>query len=155
MRNSADDYVTLRGLDEQIKLLNNTVTAYAKALIWCRTGFAANCLRALTWLRRRPSSTSAKAQISDVMSRRQLLEHAIATLIGQPASVFSLAASAALIPQPNVPAGLPSTLLQRRPDIAAAERQVASANQLVGVARGGVLSVVFVEARAADCKTPD
>ena len=78
---------------------------------------------------------SAKAQISDVMSRRQLLEHAIATLIGQPApAVLAGRSPRSRYAQPNIPAGIPSTLLQRRPDIAAAERQAASANQLVGVA---------------------
>jgi NodT family efflux transporter outer membrane factor (OMF) lipoprotein len=130
----ANDYVTLRGLDEQITVLNHAVTAYGQALTLVQNRFRGDIASGVDVAQAQTQLDSAKSQISDVMSRRQLLEHAIATLIGQPAPAFSLAHSAVPIPQPSIPAGIPSTLLQRRPDIAAAERQAASANQLVGVA---------------------
>jgi len=130
----ANDYVTLRGLDEQIRLLNNTVNAYGRALTLVQNRFRGDIASGVDVAQAETQLDSAKTQSSEIMSRRQLLEHAIATLIGQPAPAFSLAKSVVPIPQPDVPAGIPSTLLQRRPDIAAAERQAALANQLVGVA---------------------
>jgi NodT family efflux transporter outer membrane factor (OMF) lipoprotein len=131
----ADDYVTLRGLDEQIRLLQNTVEGYARALALVQNRFRGDIASGVDVAQAETQLDTAKTQISDVTSRRQLLEHAIATLIGEAAPMFSLVQRAEPIRQPAVPAGLPSTLLQRRPDVAAAERQAASANQLVGVAR--------------------
>jgi NodT family efflux transporter outer membrane factor (OMF) lipoprotein len=130
----ANDYVTSRGLDEQVRLLNDTVTAYARALTLVQNRFRGNIASGADVAQAETQLNSAKAQISEAMSRRQLLEHAIATLIGQPAPMFAVAPAVRTTAQPQLPVGLPSTLLQRRPDIASAERQAASANELVGVA---------------------
>ena len=131
----ANDYVTLRGLDEEIILLNDTVDAYGKALTLVQNRFKGDVASGVDVAQAETQLASAKAQISEVTARRALLEHAIASLIGQPAPAFSLPQSAAPIAQPAVPAGIPSTLLQRRPDIAAAERDVAAANQQIGIAK--------------------
>ena len=131
----ATAYLNLRGLDAEAKVLANTVTTYGKALQIVRNRFVGLIGSGLDVSRASTEFESASATQQDVVAQRALYEHAIASLIGRPASDFSITPAVFNIPIPYIPTGMPSLLLQRRPDIATAERQVAAANAQIGVAR--------------------
>jgi NodT family efflux transporter outer membrane factor (OMF) lipoprotein len=130
----ASDYFEMRGLDSQQQLLNNTVQSFEEYLkltqIRFRGGVATESDVALA----QTQLETTRAQAIDVGVARAQYEHAIATLIGTPASSFSLPAMPLGQQIPQVPIGVPSQLLERRPDIAAAERQVDAANAQIGIA---------------------
>ncbi|GLX14469.1 hypothetical protein Pstr01_27080 [Pseudomonas straminea] len=128
-------YLQLRVLDEQQRLLDATVAAYQRSLRLTENQYRAGIVprsdvaQAMTQLR------STEAQAIDLQWQRAQLEHAIAVLIGVPPSEVSIARRDSLPTLPEVPASVPSELLERRPDVAAAERRVIAANAEIGVAK--------------------
>jgi NodT family efflux transporter outer membrane factor (OMF) lipoprotein len=130
----ATAYLQLREADAERRLLDDTVTAYERSLQIAQNRYNVGVAPKTDVLQAQTQLANARDQVAALTLQRAQLEHAIAALIGEPAGNFTLEVSdrweAAV---PNVPAGVPSTLLQRRPDIAAAERRVASANANIGV----------------------
>ena len=131
----ADSYVQLIGVDRQIDLLQKTVDTYQRALKLTATLHEGGAVSGLDVDRAQSQLSATRSQLSQTKAQREVLQHAIAVLVGQPASSFTLDAKTDLPNLPSIPVGLPSTLLQRRPDIAAAERRTAEANAQIGVAR--------------------
>lgn len=128
------DYLLLRVQDAQIRLLQDTVAAYERSLQLTRNQYAVGVVGRADVAQAETQLKSTQAQAIDAAALRAQLEHAIAVLIGKPPAEFSLPAEPGTAKFPEIPPGLPSELLERRPDIAAAERRAAAANAQVGVA---------------------
>lgn len=131
----ASDYFQARELDAEAQLLDSTVASYERALQLTDSRHQGGVASEVDVAQAQTQLESARADDTDVKAARTQYEHAIAALIGEPASTFTLPFAALRATPPAIPPGLPSQLLERRPDIASSERQVAAANANIGVAR--------------------
>jgi len=139
-------YFQARSLDAQEQLLNSTVEQYQQALELTESRFKGGVASEVEVQQASTQLETTRAQAIDVGVLRSQFEHAIATLIGKPPASFTLAALPLTAPPPAIPAQLPSELLERRPDIAAAERRMASANAQIGVAKAAYYPVLSLNA---------
>jgi len=131
----AEDYFLLRVQDAQIRLLNDTVAAYQLSLKLTNNQYAVGVAARADVAQAETQLKSTQAQAIDAEVQRAQLEHAIAVLIGKAPADFSIASEIVPSEFPAIPTGLPSELLERRPDIAGAERRTAAANAQIGVAQ--------------------
>jgi NodT family efflux transporter outer membrane factor (OMF) lipoprotein len=138
------DYFELRSADAQKRLLDDTVKAYTDNLQLTLNRFKGGVAPKADVAQAQTQLDTTRVQDTDVTVQRAQFEHAIAILIGKPPAEFSLTAATLNYQPPSTPIGLPSELLQRRPDIAAAERRVAEANQQIGIARAAYFPGVTV-----------
>jgi NodT family efflux transporter outer membrane factor (OMF) lipoprotein len=138
----ASDYFSLLGDDATIRLLEDTLGTYDRAYELTRNRYQEGIAAATDVDQADTQRQSARAQLAAVRRERAQLEHAIAVLVGQPPSSFSLARGALSSTPPPIDYAMPSELLQRRPDVARAERAVAAANAQIGVARAAWFPVL-------------
>jgi len=141
------DYFQARSLDAEEQLLNRTVVDYERALELTQNRFHGGVGSILEVEQAQTQLETTRAQAMDVDVARAQFEHAAAVLVGKPPAEFSLPPMPLSFVPPPIPVGLPSALLQRRPDIAAAERRVASANAQIGVARTAYYPSIGLGAR--------
>ena len=134
---AAMDYLALRGLDAEIDLLNRTAAGYQTALGLTENRFKQGVVSGVDVAQAKTQLDATRAQATDLSLSRAKVEHALAVLVGKPPAEFAVPPAALRIAAPDIPAGLPSELLERRPDIAAAERRMAAANAQIGVAVAG------------------
>ena len=138
----AGNYFALRGLDAQRQLLEFASTTFERALELTTNRYNAGIASQIEVLQARTQLENTRAQAIEVGVQRALFEHAIAILLGKPPADFSLPSSPITVLPPAIPIGLPSELLERRPDIAAAERRVAAANAQIGIAQAAFYPTV-------------
>jgi len=142
----AMDYFEFRSADAQQRLLNDTVTAFEEALQLTINRFEGGIAPKSDVAQAQTQLDTTRVQATDIAVQRAQFEHAIAVLIGKPPAEFSLPPAPLDLQPPDIPAGLPSELLERRPDIAAAERRVAEANEQIGIAKAAYFPTVTLSA---------
>jgi NodT family efflux transporter outer membrane factor (OMF) lipoprotein len=144
----AIDYFQLRGQDGLKKLFDDTVAAYAESLRLNQVLYNTGIQNEEAVAQAETQLDTAKSEDINLAILRAQYEHAIAVLIGQPASSFSIPVGLQELAPPSIPVGLPSALLERRPDIAASERLVAQANSQIGVVRAAYFPNLTITASA-------
>ena len=142
----AVDYFLARSLDAEEQLLYSTVKQYEQALELIESRFAGGIASDVEVQQARTQLETTRAQAIDVGVARAQYEHAVAILIGKPPAEFTLPPLPLSAPPPDIPVSMPSELLERRPDIAAAERRVASANAQIGVAKSAYYPLISLGA---------
>jgi NodT family efflux transporter outer membrane factor (OMF) lipoprotein len=142
-----DDYIQLRSLDRDGAILDETVTAYTRALSLTQQRHDAGIAPGLDVSQAQTQLRQASSQAAQTLAQRALMEHAIAALLGVSASTFSIEPAIVAVKLPQIPSGIPATLLQRRPDIAAAQRRMIAANANIGVARAAYFPTLTLAAQ--------
>ncbi len=135
-----DNYIQLRSLDRTSAILDDTVKAYTRAFRLTQQRHDAGIAPGLDVSQAQTQLDAARSQAAQTLAQRALVEHAIAALLGISASTFSIKPAVIDIRLPHLPTGIPATVLQRRPDIAAAQRRMIAANANIGVARAAYFS---------------
>jgi NodT family efflux transporter outer membrane factor (OMF) lipoprotein len=141
----AVNYFVLRGLDAQRQLLDFTITAFERAVELTINRYNAGVASQIEVLQARTQLETTRAQAIEIGVQRAQFEHAIAILLGKPPADFSLPPSPITVRPPAIPIGLPSELLERRPDIASAERRMAAANAQIGIAQAAFYPTVTLQ----------
>ena len=140
----AIDYFAARSLDAEEKLLQDTVAQYEQAYQLNEDRYQGGLASEVEVEQAKTILETTRAQMVDVSVARAQYEHAVAVLVGKAPAEFTLPPLPLTAPPPSIPVGVPSTLLERRPDIAGAERRVASANAQVGLAKTAYYPLVNI-----------
>jgi NodT family efflux transporter outer membrane factor (OMF) lipoprotein len=143
----ADNYIQLRSLDRTGALLDDTVKAYTRAVSLTQQRHDAGIAPGIDVSQAQTQLDVAKSQAAQTLAQRALVEHAIGALLGVSASSFAIKPAIVDIPLPHIPTGVPATELQRRPDIAAAQRRMIAANANIGVARAAYFPTLTLGAQ--------
>jgi len=142
-----DDYIQLRSLDRDSAIFDDTVQNFTRALELTVQRHDAGIAPGLDVAQAQTQLNAARSQAAQTLAQRALMEHAIAALLGVSASTFSLKPQIVAIQLPQTPSGVPSTLLERRPDIAGAQRRMIAANANIGVARAAYFPTLTLGAQ--------
>jgi NodT family efflux transporter outer membrane factor (OMF) lipoprotein len=144
----AEDYYSLHGTDGDVSLLQEAVSSYREYLTLTRNRYAGGVASDSDVAQAETQLYTTQAQLVDLEVQRTQYEHAIAVLIGKPPAEFSIPRLPIRVPPPQIPIGVPSALLERRPDIAQAERSAAAANLQIGISMAAFYPTLTLSASA-------